>query len=205
MTLKRRAIKSAAVVLALTLTATGLLAQDTRTRPQNNRSESVGVHGHWTIEVRNRDGSLARRHEFKNALQNDGARALVDVLAGTLAFGPMSVILSGSPSPCGGGRGGAASCVITPIAATQSQPVGALVLTGSVTADNNGTINLVQTRTHTECGPGPTGPPGSGQCATLNLPLVFTAHSFDTPGSPIAPIPVVTGQIIQVTVMLSFS
>src|SRR5215813_12056085 len=32
--------------------------------------ESIKVHGHWTIVIRNGDGSVASRHEFNNALQD---------------------------------------------------------------------------------------------------------------------------------------
>ena len=34
----------------------------------NGRHEGIKVHGHWTIEVRNPDGSLARHVEFENSL-----------------------------------------------------------------------------------------------------------------------------------------
>ena len=33
--------------------------------------EGITVHGHWTIEVRNQDGSLARHVEFENSLDPD--------------------------------------------------------------------------------------------------------------------------------------
>src|SRR5262245_3834484 len=34
--------------------------------------ESIKVHGHWTIVIRNKDGSVDSRHEFNNSL-NDGS------------------------------------------------------------------------------------------------------------------------------------
>ena len=37
---------------------------------------SIGVHGHWEIEVRNPYGSLAARREFGNALFDTGASLL---------------------------------------------------------------------------------------------------------------------------------
>ena len=32
------------------------------------QKEGIKVHGHWTIDIRNPDGTLAQHHEFENAL-----------------------------------------------------------------------------------------------------------------------------------------
>ena len=45
--------------------------------------ESIGVHGSWTIEVLDPDGSLDERVEFDNALTDLGARRLSNIMAGT--------------------------------------------------------------------------------------------------------------------------
>ena len=37
-------------------------------KPAGGMGEGIKVHGRWTIEVRNPDGSLASRHEFQNDL-----------------------------------------------------------------------------------------------------------------------------------------
>jgi len=39
-----------------------------REKPSGGSHEGITVHGHWTIEVRNPDGSLVRRVEFENSL-----------------------------------------------------------------------------------------------------------------------------------------
>jgi hypothetical protein len=44
--------------------------------------ENIKVHGHWVIEVRNPDGSLAARREFENALVGSGQLPLSDILSG---------------------------------------------------------------------------------------------------------------------------
>jgi hypothetical protein len=72
---------AAAAVLALTLgpgpaTRAGEEVSQRRTR------EGIKVHGDWTIELRNKDGSLASRHEFKNGLTPYGAGGLTRLLAG---------------------------------------------------------------------------------------------------------------------------
>lgn len=43
--------------------------------------DGIKVHGHWTIDVKNADGSLASHHEFENALTSDGAASLSRLLA----------------------------------------------------------------------------------------------------------------------------
>ena len=190
-------VPAAAVVLSVMCITEHPVAQAPPAQAGDSRAESIGIHGNWVIDVRNPDGSLARHLAFRNALQPDGATAMVNVLSGAQAFGPISVLLSGSPSPCSGGRG-STPCIITPTSAAQSQPVGALVLTGTTTASIDGTINLVQTLTQTVCNSN-----GMTACGSPNGQLVFTAFSFASGG--IAPIPVTAGQVIQVTVTLSFS
>ncbi len=51
------------VALAIVLAVVPALAL-----AQDRPSDSIKVHGHWVIEVHNRDGSLASRTEFENAL-----------------------------------------------------------------------------------------------------------------------------------------
>src|SRR5688572_18634480 len=55
-----------AVVLSLVL---GVAASGAAADPGHGApADGIKVHGDWTIEIRNPDGSLASRHEFKNAL-----------------------------------------------------------------------------------------------------------------------------------------
>src|SRR5947208_12840021 len=49
--------------------------------------EGIKVHGHWTIEVRNPDGTLVTHREFENALTSDGGFALSAVLGRALTLG----------------------------------------------------------------------------------------------------------------------
>jgi hypothetical protein len=51
------------------------------------KSEGIKVHGHWIIDVRNPDGTLATHREFENSLQISGATALVNFLARTRVVG----------------------------------------------------------------------------------------------------------------------
>ncbi|HSP63214.1 MAG TPA: hypothetical protein VLQ90_09555, partial [Pyrinomonadaceae bacterium] len=43
---------------------------------KGGQKEGIKVHGHWTIDVRNPDGTLVTHREFENDLQADGAIVL---------------------------------------------------------------------------------------------------------------------------------
>ena len=65
--------------------------------------EGIQIHGWWTIEIRNRDGSVAKHVEFENALVNDGPALLTALLTGTSVAGSWALAVSGDPGPCGSG------------------------------------------------------------------------------------------------------
>lgn len=44
--------------------------------PASGMNTGIRVHGHWTIDVLNHDGTLAKHVEFENALTLVGAEAL---------------------------------------------------------------------------------------------------------------------------------
>jgi hypothetical protein len=68
--------------------------------------EGIQVHGWWTIEIRNRDGSVAKHVEFENALVVDGPAILAGLLSGTMVAGSWELVIYGtsgggaSLSPC---------------------------------------------------------------------------------------------------------
>lgn len=67
---------SPVLVAVMLLVATSVpIAQERGTR------EGIKVHGHWTIDIKNPDGSLASHHEFENALVQSGQTALSSVLS----------------------------------------------------------------------------------------------------------------------------
>src|SRR2546423_1698687 len=51
-------------------------ATQPETSPARGQQEGIKVHGHWTIEVRNPDGTLVTHREFENALTPGGAMLL---------------------------------------------------------------------------------------------------------------------------------
>ena len=65
--------------------------------------EGIQIHGWWTIEIRNRDGSVAKHVEFENAFVNDGPALLTALLPGISVAGSWELVVSGDPGPCGSG------------------------------------------------------------------------------------------------------
>lgn len=182
--------------------------------------EGIKVHGHWTITIRNEDGSVASHHEFNNSLKDGSFLSLLlsrdatvqvnsyaillnfDFDSGVLAVG--DAICSSPPAP--GLPSLSSGCVINELPGTSNGAQfyglkakalnGSLVLSGSAKAANPGRISLVNT--------------GLSYC-TAGSPCVqttFTTHDLTLPDppstTPPAPINVVPNQTIDVTVTISF-
>jgi hypothetical protein len=205
-TMTRRLGIQGAATLAVAL---ALLAHAHETDAQE--TSSVTVHGQWTIEVRNPDGTLVERRDFQNALVADGAGNLARVLARSERAGRWAVALSGV-GPCATTAGVALECFVAEVpiprdpgpplpdpsylfyTLTSSVPtsgpnLGRLVLVGHATAtssDSGLLINKVATWQNTCALP-------AGACSGSQ----FSEKS-------IPPLAVVKGQIIQVKVVFSF-
>src|SRR5579871_6654695 len=66
-------------------------------KEDNGNHEGIKVHGHWVLQIRNRDGSVASRREFDNSLAtgpNNGGAALSQILAGVVVVRPWFVQFS---------------------------------------------------------------------------------------------------------------
>ena len=68
------------------------------------QTEAIKVHGHWTIEVRNPDGTVASRREFENAIADTGADLLTGLISGEYTPGGFYLDLNTSAGP-GNGNG----------------------------------------------------------------------------------------------------
>jgi len=152
-------------------------------------TDGIKVHGRWTIEVRNPNGSVAGRYEFNNALIFSGGQILARLLQGNSPRGLWMVHFgTGTTTPCP-----PASCRLQepgiPFDSDGALSV-AIVgnldnevrLTGSLTAAQNGVIDMVHV----------------SQYLNPNITL-FSQKALTTP------IQVVAGQSIAVTVVYSFS
>lgn len=178
-------------------------AQDEK--PAEGQQEGIKVHGNWVIEVKNADGTLVQRQEFKNALHSGGAH-LGNLLTRNASMGFWAVSLwDPQRSPCVGGTRSpqceiaepnttfTGSNVFKTLSVTGAGPNNSqIVLQGTATALVDGVISQVYSNF------GVCGGPTIGGCGSLYA-APFTGHSLSTP------IPVVAGQIIQVRVVISFS
>jgi hypothetical protein len=198
-------------VVALALAIGGPLTNHATTQPEtvassteesDGVSEGIQVHGHWVIEVRNPDGTLATRREFENDLeQPNGAFFLMELLATRATAGNWKVYLGGpSDGPCDANR----KCVVvqpgdsdlphffpTLIVTSVAEN---LVLSGSAIASADGDISEVATGlVKCDSSVAPT------DCFTQGNAPAFTRTTLPSP------VPVTAGQQIQVSVMISFS
>lgn len=139
--------------------------------------EGIKVHGHWTIDVRNPDGALITHREFENSLVSGGSFVLANCLVNGCPQTPWSVVLV----PAAVNTICSSICTLPATASlTILTPREGLTLSATVTAAAAGTINQVQT----SFGPSPAG--------------TFTIAN-------ITPVAAAAGQIIQVSVLITFS
>jgi hypothetical protein len=178
--------------------------QETAPAP-GSPQEGIKVHGHWTIEVTNPDGSLAERREFDNAIHPAGPQTLAKVLGRQNSVGGWQITLVGAPAPFSGGGGiireasylGTEPYIfktLTVDVPTSGANADKLVLSGTATAMNDGNIGLVATfvmRLNSSSPPLSYYPPEMAYGIT-NTNLA-------------SPVSLLTGQQVLVTVVISFS
>jgi hypothetical protein len=203
-----------ALGILLTLGIGANAQEANQAKPAGGPREGIKVHGHWTIEVRNPDGKLVTHREFENSLGN-GQFTLGPTLGRTATVGNWFVAVSGNPGPCL-----LASiqiyCGITEStnliynqtnvvkSLTVSAPffgspgAGTLTLSGTFTVQNASQISTINTSVQV-CPPNVTPascPPvdgfGSGSSSAFSI-------------ATITPIAVTVGQLVQITVVFSFS
>ena len=173
-------------------------------------SEGLRVHGHWTIEVKNPDGTLVERRDFENALSIGGGDVhLVNVLARTRTAGTWTITAVGNTSQiCEEPAGTPNVCWImestdpTPSVGnvfktlTTTVSGGTLVLNGTVTAQRDGQITGVSTRdNHCSNSISPAACTGGNTAGSAGITSTLLA----------TPVSVLTGQQVQVRVVISFS
>ena len=202
----RRWARVVSVALAAVM---GAAAPGAASEPGEGTSDGIKVHGHWTFEIRNPDGTMASRHEIENALivmVGGGNSLLAGLLAnhysnpiwfvslyGPNTTGPCSAEGSPEPWPCHitearapfSGTEYSKNLVLgLPLSGMAQTPEGTLALSGSTTAVRESTLVQI----------------GAGWYVQARN------HFGSFTGKTLAPgIPVRAGQIIQVKVVFSFS
>jgi hypothetical protein len=192
---------------------------------KGGQKEGIKVHGHWTIDVRNPDGTLVTHREFENSIQGSGTRVLAQLLGRNFSVGEWSIVLDhegSSTKPCVfliGNTFNYNACTITEANGHTSDdpthaqfktlvvdvnPNGVLVhLSGSATfigavGQQQGSLNSVATRI-VPCASGVAPQDCKSDTASASTAYIFTSTILDSP------LTLEVGQIIQVKVVISFS
>jgi hypothetical protein len=188
--------------------------------PKGGPKEGIKVHGHWIIDVRNPDGTVVAHREFENALTSIGAITLAKILGRQrtpnlwvifLRSGPNGVtpwLLNGVQpgfilepndfSPADFHTFKTLTVTVPTGTDANGNPVpnaNKLVLSGNATALNAGQIGEVGTSL-ISC---PANVLPGNPCVGFSDLQSATFATLNTPQS------VSAGQIIQVTVVISFS
>ncbi len=175
--------------------------------------EAIKVHGHWTIEVRNADGTVATHREFENSLfPKQGSGLLITILAGQNIVGAWSLDLSSTTvQPCATSAGGT-SCQIFETGdqisggnnlfltlSVSASGTGSLVLSGTAVAGQTGNIDTVTSRNDVCTIPSVT--PATCASGTIGLSqrYIFTTANINPP------VNISFGQTVAVTVTFTFS
>ena len=180
--------------------------------------EGIAVHGHWKIEIFEPDGTPVSVTEFENALVSTGRSDLGELMDGRISIGGWMIMVykatpgysntgpcdeSGTDSPCVIAEGGVQWSSSAPdsynLVATLTSS--GIELSGTVIADHPSVINTVATF--------------EKSCAATITPQNCPSEPFASTGlihqrrftetTLASPPSVQAGQIIQVTVTISFS
>ena len=182
--------------------------------------EGITVHGQWTIDVINPDGTSAGHYEFENALAYNGKSALVQLLGRQNSVGAWAIGLvpqgfvswdtSTSPWSYGGYFGGSASAMPGLIGETgayltvsndlqlevDTSTNPSLRLKGSLHTTKDVIIGQVETVLYKLSS---ALPPQNASGTEGFTSQVFTQKNLDEP------VALQAGQTVQVTVVISFS
>ena len=157
--------------------------------------EGMSIHGHWTVTVRNSDGTIASRHEFENSVTNTGKGIVLGFLSGSSypmkSYVPSWELKIGE-NLCGKHTPG--DCLIP----VQAQLVvgGKVEMKGTITIDYAGQIKSVATQI-------------TNTINQVNSPIVFSSHDLTqqeaASSQPLGPISVQAGQNVDFIVDISIS
>jgi hypothetical protein len=196
--------------------------------------QGMKVHGHWVINISNPDGTLVQHREFENSLEGSAQGFMVGLLSGYMVPGDWMIVL-GPQSGAGACNQTYEYCGLIHNAATfpaqgycgiyyctgsalsYAYNFGAdfggpfsIVLTGSITANQTGTIGTVYTLLNTcaniafstTTDPSSIETSSPSACVTQTNPSTWYGPFTDT---NITPISVTDGQQIQAIVTITFS
>jgi hypothetical protein len=198
--------------------------------PAKPGDEGIKVHGHWTIDVKNPDGTLAQHREFENSFQPGGSIAIIQLITGLAIPSDMGIGVTsptGQTPPCGPSsqsiclmvrslkdEPGTSFCVslaVCSVNLTSATSFTALPYTltysGSFQASEAGSITGVQSFLGS-CVQSPVGLEtiSPAICSAGNLSNTQSGFSYAIfSGTTINAVAVTAGQIVQVSVAFTFS
>ena len=199
-------LKSVLIALLAALTLAAQAGESTH--EGGGMHSGIRVHGHWKIAVFEPNGTKVREITFQNALVNPGT--LPALIRGEAVAGGMYIVATNQNAQSSGTGPCNPDCEIAPNGLTtgishdsnnlvlsyQGNNFETLRLAGSVTATASSTIDLVQTWI-TLCNGSVK---NSSQCSDgSDSASVFTQKTLNSG------VAVTAGQIIQITVDLTFS
>jgi hypothetical protein len=194
------------------MTAATLAAMNTvafaQEPPAQVGAQGIKVHGRWTIDVRNEDGTLAAHYEFDNALQTGGAQVLAGllgsaykqinywqvILVGPNFGGPCD--FQGRPGPCnltqhvGSGAAGLGELTLNLPLNVVGAPSGTIELNGLMRAVHGDSISSVRSALYV--------------CVDASCPGGYRVFNFSLHDLATA-IPIAANQVFEVKVVFSFS
>jgi hypothetical protein len=162
-------------------------------------AEGIQVHGDWTIDIYNADGSLDGHTEFSNDLLESGAQILGRLLTGNASTSGLWTInffeFGGELCPTDVSGRCRISSVVSELIDTGGTTLTETVrLQGSATAETDGLITSVSTNPGT-CG----GNQAPDACPTDRGSFDFTYTNLADPQ------PVSAGQVVSIEVLISFT
>jgi hypothetical protein len=203
-------------------------------KSDDSTHQGVKVHGHWVIDVRNPDGTLAQHRDFENSLESDAQGFLVGLMSGYMIPGDYMLVIGASSgtSACNAtyqfcgivhnlstypalGYCGVYYCTGSSLSyaynfGTSFGGPYSLVLSGSITANQTGTIGQVYSLISTCANIGFSTTVNPSTIET-NSPATCVTQTSPEPWygpltqATLSPVSVTSGQIIQVTVTFTFS
>ncbi len=64
--------------------------EEAASAPKKPGQEGIKVHGHWVMDLKDKDGKVIEHRDFQNSLdRNNGTNLLIDLLIGTTVGGNM--------------------------------------------------------------------------------------------------------------------
>jgi hypothetical protein len=185
--------------------------------------QGLKLHGHWTITIKNPDGTVTSHNEFENSLTGGGPSAILSLIAGQATPSDLMIGFSdvGGTPPCVSTQGvcgivriltdepADSNCQVfycvtgltTTLNINSTPPT--LTYAGSFTATQAGAINTVATYVGM-CGFG-TGNVSSSAPNVCNTASGGSNTVGQFTGASITPVSVLNGQIIQITVVFTIS